>query len=1139
MVQLPFVTPDSGHDQAAAILTTVWGVQNTIEKQQWQDQLDRDAMEADKRRQEREEIEKVRQDKLDKEKEEQLKEERKKNRSKFIPIPPRGIPTTMLIIISTIATRCRDKGDYVPLWYFTNARLDNTAKAFSILEEDVLSLVKRDDGSTSLVSALSSKESRSVVEDNKLSWDDFCIAAPHMISAISWSEWPPDQINMMTKFWMNINTHPYRLLRDPLDQNTLLLYQAEQRKLWHQAINSPGHRYDLLQINEELLHQTKDRLYWIKWGQRDDAMAKDCFTSVSTYTWNKFTDLFSLSTSFTIKLTPPPSLNACHACCLGCWLFSLGLHCFCACCLMVYDGTSSMFSICTSIIPPIVYLSCTSSSWEFSHQVILSFSMTNHVAIFHPHLSSTTKIHIGILDLPNEGGLGPASGQIIISDASMTTRTRIFYMAQTRMPIPFVPSVWACTYTTSSHVMHPEHGMDGHHATMAKRSKGDLHLRGNDTPICMDWQRAQAPSTTPNTSVQVVVLPLMELRAVLEHRRLMAHTPYHPDVWEYALWEVGLTQKYPDIVTGLHHGFNISFPPIITTQSPPNKESVIDFVDEFDKIIHNKIQKGQYIRPISGKDVKILIGPFQFSPFSIIPKLGWVGKYCNIQNYSFPTTPFINYLNPSINSWVDLDSFPTTWGTFSVVSLLIHWLPPGSQLATRDVKEAYCTIPLHYSQWPSTVVHLDNDTFTIDTALCFGSGPSAGMYGIIRDMATDILHSQGIGLISSWVDDHSFIRIWCNFLPEYNHKHRAWNSDIMLRGRQQEGGRIWFGGQILKDGTLEEFNEDYTFLCKDLSELSAWSADDTLYIYNFDDIDRVSCKLGIPWEISNDRPFASSTTYIGYNWDIETYQVSLATTKREKYLEVMQLWLKQLMHTLKDVKKLHGKLLHTCLVLPMGWAYLTELERMLVILSYHTPAWENFKQTWSGGSGSFNSTPSPEIFLSLFPSTMPKLFWTPAWNSALLSPLVISGEPGISSQDGRHWMGSETLTGQKPSLLNAWSVILPIMRSGSDTSSYMGITGESLKVGGMEGAATERSMRSSRDFMNFPIEARVSPPSTQLTLGANFILQMCPQEKYTLQNAFSFSWYNSYQSSTISLSMPCHPSQWLNCDHTETFFLPQ
>ena len=147
---------------------------------------------------------------------------------------------------------------------------------------------------------------------------------------------------------------------------------------------------------------------------------------------------------------------------------------------------------------------------------------------------------------------------------------------------------------------------------------------------------------------------------------------------------------------------------------------------------------------------------------------------------------------------------------------------------------------------------------------------------------------------------------------------RAWNRDIVLRGRQQEGGRIWFGGRRLEDGMLNEFDEECAFPCKDLLGLSARSADDAIYTYNFDDIDVISQKLGIPWEISKDRPFASSTTYIGFDWDIETYQVSLAATKKIKYLEATELWLRQPTHTLEDVEKLYSKLLHTCLVIPMG-----------------------------------------------------------------------------------------------------------------------------------------------------------------------------------------------------------------------------
>ena len=131
------------------------------------------------------------------------------------------------------------------------------------------------------------------------------------------------------------------------------------------------------------------------------------------------------------------------------------------------------------------------------------------------------------------------------------------------------------------------------------------------------------------------------------------------------------------------------------------------------------------------------------------------------------------------------------------------------------------------------------------------------------------------------------------------------------------------------------------------------------------------------------------------------------------------------------------------------------------------------------------------------------------------------------------------MTGQKPSLSNAWSDILLIVKHGSSTSLYMGTTGESSKGGGMEGAATERLMKSPRDFMFFPSRARARAPSTQCMSGANSILQMNPLEKYTLRNPFSFSQYNFQQNSTASSLIHNHPSQQLNGDYTGIFSTPK
>jgi hypothetical protein len=88
-------------------------------------------------------------------------------------------------------------------------------------------------------------------------------------------------------------------------------------------------------------------------------------------------------------------------------------------------------------------------------------------------------------------------------------------------------------------------------------------------------------------------------------------------------------------------------------------------------------------------ELQDLIGPFQTSPLSIIQKLGKPGKFRLIQNFSFPHALNTHFQSPSINSHIDADNFPTTWGKFETVYKLIVMLPPESKAVTQDVAEAY------------------------------------------------------------------------------------------------------------------------------------------------------------------------------------------------------------------------------------------------------------------------------------------------------------------------------------------------------------------------------------------------------------------------------------------------------------------
>jgi hypothetical protein len=322
---------------------------------------------------------------------------------------------------------------------------------------------------------------------------------------------------------------------------------------------------------------------------------------------------------------------------------------------------------------------------------------------------------------------------------------------------------------------------------------------------------------TPNTSVQGAESRLMVLRNALELKRLNAGAPYIPAAWRKHLQAARISSKFPDLPHDLQFGFDAGIPTIIKTFTPPNRPSITQHSAEFERITQIEFEKDRYIGPVSKSEVESLLGPFQTSPLHLIPKPHKPEQLRLIQNLSFPHSPSEI---PSINSAIDSDHFPCTWGSFSVISLLLSRLPPGSQAAVRDAKEAYRTIPIKPSQWPGIVVRLQGeDRFAIDTRNCFGLASGAGCYGKIGDAGTQIMRSLGIGPISKWVDDHLFIRIRRPLLEDYNRQRLLWARDITSNGGElHDGGRLWFRGATMPNGKHEEFDEDASQPLRDLSQ---------------------------------------------------------------------------------------------------------------------------------------------------------------------------------------------------------------------------------------------------------------------------------------------------------------------------------
>ena len=197
------------------------------------------------------------------------------------------------------------------------------------------------------------------------------------------------------------------------------------------------------------------------------------------------------------------------------------------------------------------------------------------------------------------------------------------------------------------------------------------------------------------------------------------------------------------------------------------------------------------------------------------------------------------------------------------------------------------------------------------------------------DALLDILRAAGIGPSLRWVDDFIFFLLERRFLEEYNRLRERWRSRIASNGgRQQKGGRFWYRGDALPNDQPEEFVEDMSLPLKDLFA-DQGKPSSSIFSYSMENVDAISARLGVPWEHSKDIPFGNVVPFIGFEWDLDNKTVKLQEKKKQKYLSALEEWRRRATHTLDDVQRLYGKLLHTCLVVPEGRAYLTKLEKML------------------------------------------------------------------------------------------------------------------------------------------------------------------------------------------------------------------
>ena len=142
---------------------------------------------------------------------------------------------------------------------------------------------------------------------------------------------------------------------------------------------------------------------------------------------------------------------------------------------------------------------------------------------------------------------------------------------------------------------------------------------------------------TRTTDAQDAGNPTTALRLALKLRKSNAHMPYTYTAWHAALTHYGLLSKYPFLPSLIQFGFDIGIHAITSTFTPPNKASIKQHTIAFEDYVNKEFQKGRYLGPFTQAQIESVLGPFQSSLLSIIPKLGRIDKFRLLQTDHFHT----------------------------------------------------------------------------------------------------------------------------------------------------------------------------------------------------------------------------------------------------------------------------------------------------------------------------------------------------------------------------------------------------------------------------------------------------------------------------------------------------------------------
>lgn len=173
---------------------------------------------------------------------------------------------------SEYALRKLQNHEYVELWYFSSRGCVEAAQSSLSFDTDTLALTQVNN-TLELQPSRAASHAKGVVPDQNLSWAEMTAAKNNMLAHMAKCGWDVNTVKSFLEFYVALDLHHSRGDDEDADK-VLLLYQAEVRKDWHQAVNRAGKNqrvFDISVINEARLKAIGDEHFR---KQRSQALAK-------------------------------------------------------------------------------------------------------------------------------------------------------------------------------------------------------------------------------------------------------------------------------------------------------------------------------------------------------------------------------------------------------------------------------------------------------------------------------------------------------------------------------------------------------------------------------------------------------------------------------------------------------------------------------------------------------------------------------------------------------------------------------------------------------------------------------------------------------------------------------------------------